>query len=215
MKRALLVVSLCLAPITAYAQEGGTPPPTPTPVATDGGGDMGGKPAIFRAGTMGLGFNLFGLDFGPIIAAIAAAGGGMGVVLPPANIDLAYFLSEKAALDLILGIKLAAVPNMAPATGSTTTFGLEAGVGYRMYMKDTGKIHTFLEPEVVLGAADFSNFGDTFVLNISGNMGVEAMFTDWFSVSGTVGLGLDFSQKFKNIFLGTVQGGLNANFYWH
>jgi hypothetical protein len=173
----------------------------------------GAGPAIFKHGTMGLSFPVLGftIDLGGL------AGATTTPVVHPVNI--LYFMDNANALDIIAGVNLAVTPDhVDPATMMTvagsTTFGFAVGAGYRMYKHHSARIHTFLEPRAVIGVNDVSNFADVLTLSVGANLGAECMFTDWFSVSGTVGASADFSQKFKAINVGTLTGGLMANFYW-
>ena len=99
-------------------------------------------------------------------------------------------------------------------TPGADLFGFTLGLGYRMYRHHSSKVHLYLEPEVVLATTDVSNFGDTVSLEVGLAAGVEAMFTDWFSISGQVGADLAFTSKFNVINLATFRDGLFANFYW-
>ena len=162
---------------------------------------------------MGLSFpiSLFTLDLGALA----------GTATPTVRtVNVLMFQDNNNALDIILGLNLAVTEDHANPNDPTmtipgaTTFGFAAGLGYRMYKHHTDKIHTFLEPFAKITVADVSSFADVLGLSVGANMGAECMFTEWFSVSGTIGLQADFADKFKSINVGTLTGGLAANFYW-
>ncbi|HTJ44673.1 MAG TPA: hypothetical protein VL463_21355 [Kofleriaceae bacterium] len=217
-------MALAAVPSAAFAQdEGGTGDGSggTTDVSNAGGtatttaGDQmaatGSGPAIFKHGTMGLSLpiSLFTID-------LAGLGGTTTPAVHPVNILM--FQDNANALDLILGVNLAVTPDGVDQAGNpvagATTFGFAAGLGYRMYKHHSERIHTFLEPRAFIGVNDVSSFADVLTLSVGANLGAEAMFTEWFSVSGTIGASADFSQKFKDINVGTFTGGLSANFYW-
>lgn len=206
MNQPALVLAILLAPTVALAQEGGGEPAgggqtvTPTPAAPDMK-EAGTGPAIFKHGTLGLGFTV----------PTSAAG--------YQTIDVVWFADATTAYDLIGGVNFAQTPDttmgMPPVTvPGTTLFGFAAGFGYRMYKHHSAKIHTFLEPSAVLSDGNVKQFGDTIGLGVGLHLGAEAMFTDWFSISGQVGVELDLTQKFKQINFNTARNGLFANFYW-
>jgi hypothetical protein len=191
---------LLMLPAVAVAQNEPSPAgvAAATPVTTpalDVATPNGTPPAIFKQGTMGLSF------------AVPNGGG--------TTVGVAYFLDSNTALDLILGLSLVHTPAVTlPMMASKTTFGFTIGGGYRMYKRHSAHISTYLEPAILISAADTSQFSDTLALSLAGAGGAEAMFTDWFSVRGQIGVGLDFSQKFKAIAFATATSGLFANFYW-
>lgn len=229
LKKVLFVLAMVAVPTAAFAQGddtgggatgGGEASGTAT-VSGDGaaataGGQMattGAGPEIFKHGTMGLSF--------PVAAFSFDLGAFGGTATPTVHtVNLLYFNDNATAYDLILGVNLAVTqdhtdPNNPMVTiPGATTFGFAVGAGYRMYKHHSGKIHTFLEPRALIGVNDVANIGDVLTLSVGANMGAECMFTDWFSVSGTVGASADFSDKFKTINVGTLTGGLLANFYW-
>jgi hypothetical protein len=205
MNRALTLLFgsyLVALPAVATAQTTNEPPPVggaPTATAATSAADIGTPngtpPAIFKQGTMGLSF------------AVPNGGG--------TTIGVTYFQDANTALDLILGVSLVHTPAVAlPMMASKTTFGFTIGGGYRMYKRHSAHISTYLEPAILISAADTSQFSSTLELSLAGAGGAEAMFTDWFSVRGQIGVGLDFSQKFKDIAFATATSGLFANFYW-
>jgi hypothetical protein len=160
----------------------------------------GTGPEIFQKGTMGLAF--------------ALPSGGF---TPAGTINLTYFANDKTAYDLILGLHFAHTPDQAgpPPVAGGDILGFTVGFGYRMYKHHSAKIHTFLEPQVLIADADMTNaFADSLSISVGAGLGAECMFTDWFSVSGQVGAGLAFSQKFKSIDFSTGTSGLYANLYW-
>ena len=184
---------------------GGTVPAPTTPAPTTTTAAPSGD--VFSKGTLGIQVPF--LTVGSLLSAATAA------TEPVPEIDFIYFLSDKAALDLIAGINLHkeeitsnAVP---PTTADTTIFGFAVGAGYRMYSRKGG-LSAFIEPSLVLAWPDSSQSA-ALQLRLAGNFGLERMLTDWLSLSGTIGGGLNFANSFKDIQLAT-QAGLAVNFYW-
>jgi hypothetical protein len=130
-------------------------------------------------------------------------------------------MDSNNALDLILGIDFHVTPDtvtgMPPnqmTVPGATTFGFALGAGYRMYKHHSARIHTFLEPFGKIEVTDTSVFADVLKIDLGANLGAECMFTDWFSVSGTIGAQATFATKFKDIEVATATAGLAANMYW-
>ena len=169
--------------------------------ATGGGGAGGGE--AYQSST--LGFSI------PITVVGATTGAAVGE--PPPTVDIVYFLDDKAALDLIVGLNVhrAHATGAMGASSDSTLIGVAAGLGYRMYSSKNG-LRSFLEPQAVLGWADISTT-DALTLKLGGVMGLERNLTPWFSVSGTIGVTLNFASTFKDIQLATAAT-LAANLYW-
>jgi len=132
---------------------------------------------------------------------------------PVPTVDVLYFLSDKAALDLIAGLNLHYEQTVDPVTmmtSNTTIFGFALGVGYRMY-KHNGKLHSFLEPKGALFWGDTSR-SPTFGLSGGVAFGLERELTDWFALNGTVGGVLLATNKFNDIQL-VPTANLAAVFY--
>jgi hypothetical protein len=148
--------------------------------------------------------------------AFALPSGGFS---PSGTANLRWFADNATAYDLILGVNLAktsdtTMGNPPVTVPGATTFGATVGFGLRMYKHHSERVHTFLEPFALLSDKDFSAFADVLAISVGAQMGAEVMFADWFSVSGAVGLEADFTNKFKDINVGTATGGLYANMYW-
>jgi hypothetical protein len=206
---AFVVSSLLMLTAAAHAEgevdmTGGTsqPPTAPLPVA---GVNSSGAP--FTKGTLGVSFSWTLLSNLPTAVAPTEE--------RVRTIDLLYFLSEKAALDLVVGINVhrKQVYNNAtpPMASDVTRFGFAVGGGYRMYTH-RDRVATFIEPLVVL---DWANANDTASLAITaiGEFGVEAMLSGWCSLSGAIGAGVSATNKVKDIQLATTAN-LAANLYW-
>jgi hypothetical protein len=201
MLKRILVVSMLLAPFTASAQPtdsgsgSGAPPPTEPAPATGG---------PFMKGTLG---------FSLPVATLSEIASSLGEPVP--TIDILYFLSDKAAVDLIAGVNFhyqqRVDNNVPPMTEQVTVFGFAAGLGYRMY-KHKGALHSFIEPQGILGMTD-SAVGASFFLDAGLALGAERTFGDWFSVSGAFGGALRFTNKFNDI-QAAPTASLAANFYW-
>jgi hypothetical protein len=169
--------------------------------ATGGSGAGGGE--AYQSGT--LGFSI------PFTVIGAASGGAAGEPVP--TVDIVYFLDDKAALDLIVGLNLHrrhTVGAMGAASDSTL-IGAAAGLGYRMYSSKNG-LRSFLEPQAVIRWPDTSST-DALSVNVGGSFGLERNLTPWFSVSGAIGATLNLASTFKDIQLATAAT-LAANLYW-
>jgi hypothetical protein len=131
------------------------------------------------------------------------------------TVDILYFTSADAALDVVLGLnvhKRVVYNSATPPMASELTFvGFAAGVGYRMY-KHRNKVATYIEPQAVL---EWTNLKDsaTFSLSGLGLFGVEVMLAEWASLSGAIGAGVEVGNKFDDLQLATTAT-LAANLYW-
>jgi hypothetical protein len=169
--------------------------------ATGGGGAGGGE--AYQSGT--LGFSI------PFTVIGAASGGAAGEPVP--TVDIVYFLDDKAALDLIVGLNLHRRHTVAAmgAASDSTLIGAAAGLGYRMYSSKNG-LRSYLEPQAVIRWPDTSST-DALSVNVGGSFGLERNLTPWFSVSGAIGVTLNLASTFKDIQLATAAT-LAANLYW-
>jgi len=201
IKPTLVALTLFAAGSVAYAEDEVTPP-TPTPAPTPTAPSAGGAP--FGKGTYGI--------------SVGIAGFGT----PSYVLDFVDFLNDKAAIDILGGIKFDKTPGVTdPVTGMTTgggsVFGFALGAGYRMYTHKGTTVHTYIQPFGLLAATDVSKFGDTFGLELGGNFGAEAFLNDWFSFRGQIGAALTFNstpkKTLQTIGFETVTG-LYANVYW-
>jgi hypothetical protein len=207
------IALIVLATGLAHAQgqvdmtgDGSTPAnPAAAPAVPVAGVNSSGAP--FTKGTLGVSFQM------TLLSNISSAVSLTAERVP--KIDLLYFLSSTAAVDLVAGFNFhktqvynGATPPMAVDRTST---GFAAGAGYRMY-KHRDHVATFIEPELVLEWTDVSNSA-TLTVNALGVFGVEAMLSSWCSLSGSVGGGLAAGNKFKDIQIAT-NANLAANLYW-
>ncbi|HEX4449469.1 MAG TPA: hypothetical protein VH143_01310, partial [Kofleriaceae bacterium] len=167
MKPIFLGLVGVLAISTVASAEDEVPTTTaPVPVAPVAPTASGGP---FQKGAMGISTGLEG-GFGPNYI-----------------IDFAYFLSDKAALDILGGIQFSKTPNTAVAPApdnSASEFGFALGLGYRLYTHKGQTIHTYLQPFGLIQSTDVSNIGDNFALDIGVNFGAEAFVNDWLSFRG-------------------------------
>lgn len=188
-----VIGALVAGSATARAQD---PEPAPAP---------GGADEAFRKGT--LGFSL------PITLLSNVAGGVLGTAERVPTVDIVYFLSDKAAVDLIAGLNFHRRETVGPTgmTESSNLFGFAAGAGYRMYTSKNN-LRSFIEPQGVLYWPDTAT-SSTFSLQLGAAMGLERNLTPWFSFSGALGLALNFTNSFKDIQLAT-SANLAANLYW-
>lgn len=184
----------------AQAQEVdmGTPP---APTAAPAGADQ-----AFHKGTLGFTF--------PFTLVTNVAGSVLGTGEKVPTVDIVYFLSDKAAVDVIVGLNFHRKQTIDATMMVTDTnlFGFAAGAGYRMY-SSKNNLRSFLEPQLVLNWADTADTA-TFAVNAGAAMGLERNVTPWFSISGAVGGSLNFTNSFKDIQLAT-SANLAANLYWH
>ena len=165
----------------------------------------GGAAEAYHDGTLG-----FSIPFTVIAGAVGAGAGE-----PVPTVDVVYFLDDKTALDLIVGLNFHREQVAAAMGGAATTanlLGIAAGLGYRMYsVKKT--LRSFLEPQVVVSWPDTSSTA-TLGVNLGASFGLERNLTPWFSVSGALGLALNFTNSFKDIQFATTAK-LAANLYWN
>jgi hypothetical protein len=179
-----------------------SPPTAPVPVA---GVNSSGAP--FTKGTLGVSFSW------TLLSNLTSAVSLTAERVPTVNV--LYFLSETAALDVVAGVNIhrTQVYNNAtpPMASDETRFGFAVGAGYRMY-KHRDRVATFIEPLAVL---EWANANDSATLDISavGQFGVEAMLSGWCSLSGAIGAGVSLTNKVKDIQLATTAN-LAANLYW-
>lgn len=202
---AALGVALAATTVTAtsaHAEDGElgeiTPTAEPTPTPT-GPSDMGAGGGPFKKGSLGF--------------SVAVPG-----ATPPYVLDIAYFLGEKAAIDIFLGLNFAKTPGVTDpitmmTTGGGSVFGFAVGGGYRMYKKVSDKIYTYIQPYLLLNAPTTEEIGDALQITLGGNFGGEAFLTDWFSFRGQVGAAFQIAQAGDVINAATTTG-LFANVYW-
>ena len=207
-----MLVMVLLSATAAQAQpeidmsgSGDAKPAAPTEAVTVPGVAPGGGP--WQKGTLGVSFPL------TLLSNITSAVSLTAERVP--TINGMYFLNEKAALDVIVGVLVhkSRFYDMSapPVAHDQTNFGFAIGAGYRMY-KHTNKFHTFLEPQGVLA---WANTKESATLELSGLMllGAEAMFTEWSSLSGSVGGGVTANGTFDDIKVATTAN-LAVNLYW-
>lgn len=183
----------------AQAQE--TDMSAPPPAAAPGGPDE-----AFHKGTLGFAF--------PFTLISNVAGSVVGLTERVPTVDLVYFLSDKAAVDVVVGLNFHRKQAL-DAMGNgvdTNLFGFAIGAGYRMY-SSKNNLRSFIEPQLVLNWADTADSA-TFGLNAGAALGLERNLTPWLSISGAVGGALNFANSFKDIQLAT-SANLAANLYWH
>jgi len=182
------------------AKVAGSTPAVAVPGVAPGGGP-------WQKGTLGVSFPL------TLLSNITSSVSLTAERVP--TINGLYFLSEKAALDIVTGLlvhKSRYYDNsMPPVAHDQTNFGFAIGLGYRMY-KHTDKFHTFFEPQAVLA---WANVSDTSTLELSGlgMLGAEAMFAEWASLQGAIGGGVTANGTFDDIKLATAAN-LAVNLYW-
>lgn len=203
LSRTLVLTALVLsAPIAALA--GDDPASTANGVALSSNSESGTPPPIFKHGTLGLSI-------------------GVPTSSSDSQVNIAYFKDSHTAYDLFFGFDFAHTPDTtAPAAMGMpamtvpggTKVGVSLGAGYRMYKRNSERIHTYLEPFAQVASADLGSVGDNLMLGVGGALGAECMFTDWFSVRGQVGVALTVGSTFKAVELATSTSGLYANFYW-
>jgi hypothetical protein len=195
---ALIGALVTVTATVAQAQE--TDMSAPAPAAP------GGPDEAFHKGTLGFAFPF------TLISNVASSVGGLVEKVP--TVDLVYFLSDKAAVDVVVGLNFHRKQALDAMGGGVDTnqFGFAIGAGYRMY-RSKNNLRSFIEPQLVLNWADTADSA-TFGLNAGAALGLERNLTPWFSISGAVGGALNFANSFKDIQLAT-SANLAANLYWH
>jgi hypothetical protein len=213
-KKTLAAITICAMGNVALAQPepdtgggGGTPPtppanPPPAAAPSD----------VFSKGTLGISIPF--LSFNQLL-------GLAGTLEPaPTTVDIIYFLSNTAALDLIVGLNLhkTQIPNLMPPPAATdkTIFGFAVGAGYRMY-KHKGAMHGYLEPKLALVWPDTSN-SNFFSIDLGFDFGVERTIADWFALAGAIGGVASYGPQRAGNTSADIQvattAALYANFYW-
>ena len=165
----------------------------------------GGADVAYHDGTLG-----FSIPFTVIAGAVGGAG---GEAVP--TVDIVYFLDDKTALDLIVGLNFHRAQVAAAMGGAATTanlIGVAAGLGYRMYSVKKS-LRSFIEPQAVISWPDTSSTA-TLGVNLGASFGLERNLTPWFSVSGAIGVALNLTNSFKDIQFATTAK-LAANLYWN
>jgi hypothetical protein len=202
MLKVTLFAAFLAAPLAAHAQgDNADTTATAAATATDQNKVTGEAPPVFKKGTLGLSFGI-------------PAGGAA----PGYAVSVVDFIDDHTAYDFLVGFDIHKSDGNAmamPPTMSGTTVALTAGLGYRLYKHHTARVHTYLEPAVVLSSADLGSIGDNLTIGAGASLGVECMFTEWFSVRGQAGAQLAVGNKFKDIELTTATSGLYANMYWN
>jgi hypothetical protein len=176
-----------------------------------GGGDMGGGDNGGGDNDNGGGGDMGGGAGGPTMGISTAfpTGGDGGAA------NILYGMGGENWLDLRLGVNFSkGVEDPITMTGGDSVFGVDLGLGYRMYKPVKGKIRPYLEPAVFFGIDDFSAAGDTMFLALAALMGVDYALMDQFTLGVGVGAGLSFTQKFKAIDFGLFTTSINATFWW-
>ena len=206
--KSIAIILMMTAAAHAQGEEvdmtAGTTPVATAPVPVAGVNSSG---APFAKGTLGLSFSW------TLLSNLTSAVSLTAERVPTVNV--LYFLSEKAAVDIVAGFNIhkTQVYNNAtpPMASDETRVGFAVGAGYRMYTH-RDRVATFLEPLVVL---DWTNVNDSAALDINaiGQFGVEAMLNGWCSLSGAIGAGVSLTNKVKDIQLATTAN-LAANLYW-
>jgi hypothetical protein len=118
-------------------------------------------------------------------------------------------------LDLSIGVDLTKLPDpLDPMADAEVVFGFELGAGYRMYKPMKGRIRPFLEPFLVFGAADVSNFADVMQLTVGAMMGFDYQLMDQFTLGAGIGAAAAFQNKFKEFDIGLFTASINATWWW-
>jgi hypothetical protein len=128
--------------------------------------------------------------------------------------NILYGLGGENWLDLRLGVNFSKSEEDPVTMTGGTAFGIDLGVGYRMYKPVKGKIRPYLEPAVFFSIDDFSAAGDTMALSLAALMGVDYALMDQFTLGVGVGAFLAFNDKFKTIDFGLFTTSITATFWW-
>ncbi len=132
--------------------------------------------------------------------------------------DILYSLGGANWLDLSLGINFNKGTD--PATMmSSSRFGIDLGVGYRMYKENKGAIRPYLEPAAFITIGDFSDAGNTMQLGVGALMGVDLQVLPQLTFGTGIGAGLTFGDGAgaglgDAISFGLLTASINATFWW-
>jgi len=133
--------------------------------------------------------------------------------------DLLYNMGGANWLDLAVGINFNKGPDPMDPTMSASTFGIDLGLGYRMYKDNKGAIRPYLEPAARIAIADFSNAGDTMSFGLGAIMGVDLQVLPQLTFGTGIGAGLTIGSTAgggigDNISFGLLTASINATFWW-
>lgn len=207
MKKLLAFALVSLMSTVAYAQDdmgGGEEGGGDTGGGDTGGGDTAAAPAPAADGAT---------DYKM----------GIGVVFPTGGDGAhANFLwgMGKNYLDLSVGVNFSKGPVVDPMgmTSDESIFGVDLGVGYRMYKPMKGKIRPYLEPFGNLSIGSFADAGPTLTLAVGALMGVDYQLWEQFTLGTGIGAVLVFdndgTDPFKVIDFGLVTSPIIATFWW-
>ena len=133
-----------------------------------------------------------------------------------------YFISSTMAAFAEVGLNWNKQSDDDTKTSQTTTMLALAG-GVKLYTARTAKLYTFLMPSVMINRESVTTEPrnvETSLTNTSYRLacdfGVEYLFTECCSLSGSVGLGVLFAgaDNHDETVIATHRSVLAANFYW-
>jgi len=118
-----------------------------------------------------------------------------------------YFLSDTNAVHLDFGYSVT-IPDGGENTGGFTV--IPAIIHYL----NRDRMATFVKGALNLTKAAGVSFGDGLTADLGGFFGVEFFILPQISVSGEIGVAINFRDKFKTITSQAGTGALFANFYF-
>jgi hypothetical protein len=124
-------------------------------------------------------------------------------------IEFANFRSETESVRWSLGF------NLTKLNGTDAEFGIDLGLGYRIYRFVSGSLKGFTEPGIFTGKTNNdTNLGTGYYLGAMYRFGAEYFFNPNLSIGALAGVSLTFAEDFDLIELGTAQSAVFMTWYW-
>jgi hypothetical protein len=119
-----------------------------------------------------------------------------------------YFNSAKTAIGIDFGYAIT-IPDKGDNTGGFTIIP-----SYTYYLTTVDRLLTFVKGAINITKIPGIDFGDAITLDLGGFFGVEFFITPEFSLSGELGVAINFRNKMKDITSQAGTGALFAQFYF-
>lgn len=145
----------------------------------------------------------------------AAGTKGLSFVVPTGGaptVGLTYFLDPMTALRIDFGLAITSIDG---PVERDSDFGFSIEAGYRMYREVSGKVAVFLQPSLFISeATGDGDFAQLLTVGATGALGTEYWLTEQWTLGGSIGAALLFSNEFSDISLTTGTSSLFTSFYW-